>query len=223
MILRSVPKGSLVADIGTDHAFLAIALRKTGTAKHVIACDINKGPLANAAENVNKTKTDGITLRLSDGLGNIKPNEVDVIVAAGMGGDVIASIISRAEWLKDSAKTLILQPMSSADALHEYLYNNGFEIVCENAVFDSGRCYVVITAKYDGKKRKLGGAKLFIGELKPDDGEAEYDFARRQLERVSACAESLKAVERKQKEYRKMLEATKELERLLGNGDKQRQ
>ena len=204
MILRSVPKGSLVADIGTDHAFLAIALRKTGTAKHVIACDINKGPLANAAENVNKTKTDGITLRLSDGLANIKPNEVDVIVAAGMGGDVIASIISRAEWLKDSAKSLILQPMSSADALHEYLYNNGFEIVRENAVFD-------------------GGAKLLIGELKPDDGDAEYDVARRQLERVSACAESLKAVERKQKEYRKMLEATKELERLLGNDDKQRQ
>ena len=75
----------------------------------------------------------------------------------------------------------------------------------------------------DIKDGKLGGAKLFIGELKPDDGEAEYDFARRQLERVSACAESLKAVERKQEEYRKMLEAANELERLLGNGDKQRQ
>ena len=62
---------------------------------------------------------DMVSLRLSDGLDKINPDEVDDIIIAGMGGDVISWIIDRCNWLKDSQKHLILQPMTCAERLRK--------------------------------------------------------------------------------------------------------
>lgn len=39
-----VPQGSRVADIGTDHGYLAVELVKSGKVKFVVASDKNAGP-----------------------------------------------------------------------------------------------------------------------------------------------------------------------------------
>ena len=136
MVYESVPINSVVADIGTDHAFLPIALINGGKATKVIACDINEGPLSVAAKNVQNAGVNNIELRLSDGLEKVTPGEVDVVTVAGMGGDLISGIISKAKWLKEYKTTLILQPMSSADSLREGLYKEGYRIISEKAVED---------------------------------------------------------------------------------------
>ena len=86
-----VPSGSRVADIGTDHGYLGIYLLQNGISPHVIACDLRKGPLDNARKNARLFEVDGsMAFRLSDGLAEISPEEIDCAVLAGMGGDLIS-------------------------------------------------------------------------------------------------------------------------------------
>ena len=213
-VLRSVPNRSVVADIGTDHAFLPIALIKSGIAKRVIACDINEKPLAVARANIEKAKAQNIEVRLSDGLDNIKENEVDVVTIAGMGGDLICDIIKRAPWLKSNSKTLILQPMTSADVIREYLYTEGFDIIDETAVLDTGRVYSVISAVYSGEKQEVSPKNRFIGELKytTQDNKRYIDL---QYKRVRDCAENLKNITHKSAEYLLYSEAEKEIKEII--------
>ena len=47
-----MPEGGAVADIGTDHGYLAAALIEEGRAEHVIASDLNLGPCEAARRTV---------------------------------------------------------------------------------------------------------------------------------------------------------------------------
>jgi len=221
MILRSVPKGTRVADVGTDHAFLPIALIKTGTATKVFACDISEGPLAVASENITKSGTQNIETRLCDGLDGILPEDVDVITIAGMGGDVIRGILSRTEWIKSEKFLLILQPMSSADALREYLYKEGFSIEREEAVEDTGRVYTVISARFTEIRKEPTAAELFIGKLYEDFSPAADKYIALQYARVKNCAESLRNIERKRNEYILNSRASAEIEEIINKRKKE--
>ena len=102
-----VQSGARVADIGTDHGYLGIYLLQTGAARHVIACDLRKDPLENARRNAKLFGVDGkMELRLSDGLEKILPDEVDTVVMAGMGGDLIQKILSQCPWRKHETALL---------------------------------------------------------------------------------------------------------------------
>ena len=72
-IMNFVPNGSRVADIGTDHGYLAIELIKSNIAEFVIASDKNSKPLAAAQKNTKEADVEGkINLRLGDGLQSIE-------------------------------------------------------------------------------------------------------------------------------------------------------
>ena len=47
-----VPKGSNIADIGTDHGYVPIYLVREGLAEHAVAMDVRKGPLERAKAHV---------------------------------------------------------------------------------------------------------------------------------------------------------------------------
>lgn len=100
-----VPAGAKLADIGTDHGYLPIWLAKTGRVIHAVAADLRPGPLERAKENVRKYQVEDIVeLRLSDGLQAFLPEEADFIVIAGMGGEVIASILGAAPWAEGNRR-----------------------------------------------------------------------------------------------------------------------
>ena len=112
-----VPAGAKLADIGTDHGYLPIWLAKTGRVIHAVAADLRPGPLERAKENVRKYQVEDIVeLRLSDGLQAFLPEEADFIVIAGMGGEVIASILG-ALPAEGNRRRLVLQPMTRAEEL----------------------------------------------------------------------------------------------------------
>jgi len=52
MSIGMIPKGKVVADVGCDHARVAIWLVKNGIAPHVIATDLRSGPLSHADANI---------------------------------------------------------------------------------------------------------------------------------------------------------------------------
>ena len=140
-----VTPGSRVADIGTDHGYLGIYLLQTGAARHVIACDLRKDPLENARRNAKLFGVDGeMELRLSDGLEKIRPDEVDTVVMAGMGGDLIQKILSQCPWRKREGLQFILQPQSAGNVLRRWLCEDGFEIRREEPVQDGHFLYTVM-------------------------------------------------------------------------------
>lgn len=184
-----VEPGSAVADIGCDHGLLSIYLMQTGRAARVVACDINEGPLQTAARNIERLGCGGISLRLGDGLSQIGPGEVQTVIIAGMGGELIAKIIDAAPFLQSAAYTLLLQPMSRAYELRKYLAEHGFALLREVAVRDK-RLYSVLQARYCGEKQRPGSAFCAFGALDPAAPEAA-DYIARVRRHAAACLQDL--------------------------------
>lgn len=142
MILKNVSLDT-VADIGTDHAFVPIELAKRG--KKVIATDANSGPLLCAKRNIEKFSLD-IELRLGNGLTPLTAGEAEEIIIAGMGGELISTIMKESPSVAASAR-LLLQPMNSQKELREFLLANGFKIISEDLAKEGRKLYNLIIAE----------------------------------------------------------------------------
>ena len=90
-----VTAGCRVADVGTDHAYIPIALVQEGRIPGAVAMDVNTGPLERARLHVAENRLEEkIELRLSDGLAALSPGEADSVVIAGMGGGLVIRILT---------------------------------------------------------------------------------------------------------------------------------
>ena len=89
-----VSPGVTLLDVGSDHAYLPIALMKSGRIAAAIAGEVVEGPYQSACQNVQKEGlSQQIQVRLASGLKALSPEDsVDEVVIAGMGGRLIASI-----------------------------------------------------------------------------------------------------------------------------------
>jgi len=147
-IAKQVTHRAIVADIGTDHAYIPIYLVENNISKNIYACDINKGPLDMAKKQIGKYgyQEDIITL-LGEGLDPIKELPTQNIIIAGMGGILIKDIIDKNKEVALSAEKLILQPMIAQEDLREYLIKNGFTIIHEELAREDRRIYQIIVAQ----------------------------------------------------------------------------
>lgn len=195
-----------LADIGTDHAYLPVYLMEQGITHSALACDINPNPLKNAKLTIDKANlSEQIELRLSDGLDNISENEAEEIVIAGMGGLMIADMIERTSWLKNTDKHLILQPMTHAEDVRAALFANGFYIDKE-AVCDEGRhVYLILSAYYDGKIREATPLKCTLGQIRSKNSEIAARYVRLLTERLTKKAEAQQQAGMDARETEKLL------------------
>lgn len=165
-ILKKIPEGPGMVDVGTDHGYLPVALAQRGYRGKLFASDIGEGPLATARLHAAESGvSDRISFLCCDGLALCPPEDVNCIVIAGMGGDTICGILDRAEFCMDPRYTLILQPMTRAEVLRYWLVYNEFAIVDEDLVEDGGILYSVFTARFGGKTT-LNDAELYTGSAK---------------------------------------------------------
>ena len=142
-VASMVTAGYTLCDVGTDHGYVPIALVQGNIIPKAIAVDINKGPLERANEHIRANGlTEQITTRLSNGLEAIHDGEVDSIVIAGMGGELVIHILTAGETVCRSAKELILQPQSEVSKVREYVRNTGYKIVDEDMIRCSDVCRV---------------------------------------------------------------------------------
>ena len=161
-----VRENSVVADIGTDHAYIPIYLIEQGIADFAIASDINRGPLERARQNAaDHGVSDRMRFALADGLSGVEPEREGVrdIVICGMGGELIASIIDASEYPKKEGVRLILQPMSQAARLRQYLSGAGFATVGGALCRAQDKLYQCIVCEYTGKACSLSPAELELG------------------------------------------------------------
>lgn len=148
-ILNIMDKCDVIMDVGTDHGYIAIELIKRNLADKVIASDINKDPLNKAKLNVSlEGLSNKIELRLGGGLTPVKENEVNGVLIAGMGGNLIRDILENDIKKVKNMDYLVLQPAQNPEVLREYLYISDYEIIDEDVCFDEGKYYEVFKVKY---------------------------------------------------------------------------
>lgn len=148
VIAREIERGKTMADIGTDHGFLPIYLLRENVCPMAIATDISSKSLSKAKrewENIlNKDDNLGTFItRVGDGLKVIKPEEVDYIVIAGMGGILIGDIIGENIEHSKTFENFILQPRNNTGKLRKKLWEIGFK-VNKDIVVKEGKFYPII-------------------------------------------------------------------------------
>ncbi len=152
-LLDLVPRCSLVADIGADHALLTLELLSRGIAAHVLCTDLSENSLNKAREAVAQRNEEArVSFCLGDGLTAIGNRTPEAIVIAGMGGETIADIL-RADTPRGGVRYL-LQPMSRASHLRRFLSEAGFAITEERLAEDAGRIYPILSVLHDPKQAK---------------------------------------------------------------------
>ncbi len=151
-IAKLIPPCRSLADIGTDHAYIPIYAVLCGLADFAVASDVNPGPVKRAEENVKRYGLDKkISLRLGNGLETINPDEAEVIVIAGMGGLLISNILEASREIVNSAKLLILQPMTAQRELREYLVKIGLAPGTEYLVAEEDKIYNIFAVSQNSQ------------------------------------------------------------------------
>lgn len=147
-VARYVEPGSIVADIGTDHAYLPVYLVTAGICPRIVASEVNQLPYLSALKTVEEHGLSGwISVRQGDGLTILRPGEVNTVVIAGVGGTTIQQILGKSAPALQGVKRLILQPMVGAKTLRQWLLTNGWQIIDEQLVAEDDFLYVIIVAE----------------------------------------------------------------------------
>ena len=148
MYIASLVRGGSVADVGCDHGKLAYYLVGTDRADKVIATDISEESLKKASTLAVENGVEGRMLtRLGDGLAPVASGEVDEVIIAGLGGDVIAGILLRAYEKGKRFEKYILSPNTHPEKARRALVEIGQKIVSDRAIECAGKLYTVIASE----------------------------------------------------------------------------
>ncbi|WLR53271.1 tRNA (adenine(22)-N(1))-methyltransferase TrmK [Bacillus tianshenii] len=187
-VVDEIPKNSTIADIGSDHAYLPCYAYLRGVISEGIAGEINEGPWKSALEQVKRCGIESkISVRRGNGLEVMAPGEVDVVVVAGMGGQLIASILEDGKEKLAGVKRLVLQPNVGARFIRIWLRDNGWELKREQILEEDEKIYEILTAdRGDANvpyKAREEAALLFGPFLMKEKNEAfckkwQYEYAK---------------------------------------------
>ncbi len=137
-----------IADIGCDHGYIAMELVRCNICRHVIAMDINSGPLDRAGHNIaDYGMQEYIETRLSDGVSALREGEAEGMVCAGMGGKLVISILEQGKALIGRMRQVVLQPQSELDEVRRYLREKGYLIDREDMICEDGKYYPMMSAR----------------------------------------------------------------------------
>lgn len=162
-LASKVSEGNRLADVGTDHGYIPIALVLRGKIPSAVAMDVNPGPLQRAGEHIREQGLSTyIDTRLSDGLAALKAGEADTVLIAGMGGALTVRILEQGGHCLGAIRELILQPQSEIHLVRRWLGENHYRIVEEDVVLDGGKYYPIIKAVH-GEQETLSEAELCYG------------------------------------------------------------
>lgn len=139
-------KQIVLADIGTDHAYLPVYLVQKNVVTKAVAADVRQGPLLHAKEHIEKYGLGAyIQTRLSDGGKNFTPGESDVAVIAGMGGGLMQKILSESPEFFAKTSCVVLQPQSEIEQFRHFLIEDGWLILEEDMVCEDGKYYPMMS------------------------------------------------------------------------------
>ncbi|TLG81400.1 tRNA (adenine(22)-N(1))-methyltransferase [Vagococcus zengguangii] len=195
-----VPKDAIVADIGSDHAYLPAWLYLNHKIKKAIAGEVVEGPYNSAKSLVASLGLEEhISVRLADGLEVLKAEDgVTAITICGMGGTLIRDILIRgkAKGHLSGKEHLILQPNVGEPTLRRWLQAEGYQILREDILEEDEKIYEIIVAEKTGETTNYDERTLFFGPfLGEQKGEVFAQKWQQQLEKYRYILASMEKAE----------------------------
>lgn len=151
-VAAHVPAGARLADIGSDHGYLPVALISRGAIATAVAGEVALTPFHAAERSVRESGLSQlISVRLADGLAAIEPKDaITAISLCGMGGEKIRDILDSGKSRLSGRERLILQPNGGEQPLRQWLMDNGYRILCEEVLRENRFAYEIIVAERSG-------------------------------------------------------------------------
>ncbi len=165
-VAAHVPAGARLADIGSDHGYLPVALMRRGAIAAAVAGEAALTPFRSAERTVLENGLDErISVRLADGLAAIDAADgITAISICGMGGETIRDILDSGKARLSGQERLILQPNGGEQPLRQWLMDNGYRILSEEVLRENRFDYEIIVAERAGPVRYTA-EELYFGPL----------------------------------------------------------
>ena len=197
-IAQLVTRGTSAADIGTDHAYLPIALVSEGICPRAVASDISPAAAAGAADHVSQAGlSERIAVCVRDGLNGYEKGKEDTLVISGMGGPLIISILESERDIAGSFKEMILSPQSEVASVRRWLFYNGYCLTNERIVRDGKHDYFIMKARIGEEKSYAQDAAaraagfLYGPILLRRKDPVLTSFVRREISRLDKAAQEI--------------------------------
>ncbi|WP_024676472.1 tRNA (adenine(22)-N(1))-methyltransferase [Pseudomonas syringae] len=151
-VATHVPAGARLADIGSDHGYLPVALLNRGAISAAVAGEVALTPFYAAERTVRENDLDQqISVRLADGLAAIEPADgITAISLCGMGGETIRDILESGKARLSGQERLILQPNGGEQPLRVWLMEHNYRILDEEVLRENRFDYEIIVAERTG-------------------------------------------------------------------------
>lgn len=155
-VMRMTGDSRHIVDVGCDHGRLSAALLHADEERRVTATDISPSSVKKAERLRDKCGFSGrMDVYLADGFLPEYKEAPDCAVIAGMGGMLIADIISRGMNISRTLNRIVMQPMRGVEELRRFLYEENFHALDEELIYDSGRFYQVLAFRYMGTRERF--------------------------------------------------------------------
>jgi len=213
-IANMIFDGEIVADIGTDHAYLPIYLVKAGKATKIYATDIAKEPLSIAKTNLmNFNVIDDVELILADGIKWIKQKNIKIssCIIAGMGSSSILNILKNDN---ENIDCYVICSTTDLLLIRKWIKQNKYFIETETLVIDNEIIYEIIKInKFAGYKIKTK-LDLFFGPI--IRRKENNDLLRQNLYKEEQKITTLmNEIPKKTKNYKQFLKRKKLINKML--------
>ncbi|MBR0385081.1 MAG: SAM-dependent methyltransferase [Erysipelotrichaceae bacterium] len=133
-----------VADVGCDHAYLAVLLKENGHKAEIVCTDNKPGPLKKARHNLDAFGCRDVKTVMTDGVSGLD-DCYDVTVMAGMGCHTVIHIMEDNPGYFRHGR-LIIQINTEIPMLRRWLNGHDFMITNEHLVKDR-RFYEILEVK----------------------------------------------------------------------------
>ena len=165
-VAAHMPAGARLADIGSDHAYLPVALLRRGVIAAAVAGEVALTPLRAAERTVRENDLEQqVSVRLANGLAAIEPEDgITAISLCGMGGETIRDILDSGKARLSGHERLILQPNGGEQPLRQWLMENDYRILCEEVLRENRFYYEIIVAERVGPVTYTA-EQLYFGPL----------------------------------------------------------
>ena len=163
-VAKFIEKDDKVIDVGCDHGYLGIYLKKHDLCDDLLLTDVSQNALNVAIANISKAYLDIKTFN-TDGLENIDLNKYNTVSICGMGTHTMLDILSILKN-NNSINKLLLQSNNNLDILREEVIKLGFYLDDEITLKENGKYYVI--CKFLKGNKKIDEITIKYGILKED-------------------------------------------------------
>lgn len=200
-IVSLITEDNNIADIGSDHGYVLIELRKSGFKSKLLGVENKKQPYERLKKNIRLNGLEDIECSLSDGLDEVN-EDYKTIILAGMGFDTISEIILKNVKKIENIDKIVVDSHTSKENVRNFFINYGYDIENELTIEEANKYYDVISFKKTDAIKKYSDIELMYGPINLKRKDSQFiDYLKHELTDTERIINLIadKSDERKQK------------------------